>query len=66
MSMPTIRKMKEVAKPGNQPECMAATPTSSSDTRADMAAKRIHATNMRGLISLRKPHTTASPIATTA
>ena len=44
--IPIIRKSRAVANPGNYPECMAETPTISSDTNAAIAAKITQVINM--------------------
>ena len=64
--MPTIRKIRAVAKPGNQPECMAEMPTISSEAKAAKAAKSTQMMNMGMLISVSRPQTIAKTMATTA
>ena len=49
--MPIIRNKRAVAKPGNHPECIAETPTISSEINAATAAKTTHAINMPTPIS---------------
>ena len=47
--------MSEVANAGNQPECIAETPTSSSEMRAAAAAKALKARMPRAPIPVASP-----------
>ena len=63
--IPTSRKIRAVANPGNQPECIADIPTINSDAIAENAANITQIINFGTDISAYMPDTTARPIATT-
>ena len=54
-SMPTSRKIRAVAKPGNHPEYMAEIPTINSEEIAANAEKISHMIRVMALMSLMMP-----------